>query len=818
MPAPGPNLLQDGGFEAWTGAGNLTYLTEYVEGATTVNQETIGHRSGSSCLRIDVDASNNGYGALWVGLKPAPDKPHRFSVWYRTQAGKTAWVIIGCYVGGVEKWLNPDGTWGTAGSGSAGIPLAAATSWIRFSISFKTPPAFDDKTLNIAVYRGAAASSSIWFDDAYLDELGPIGYDDLLESPAAERDFLLTVEPKERLRGWTKTGGYAYTYEKPWAPYYADGFCETYRELTGVRENGTALTSQESVALVDANAGSYFQDAVAEKIYVRLTDSGAADRTSIWLVAFFKLFFSSGLGTGGRGKIFDGTYYEPIFSAKSTPAILSEQTDILAGGGLSTGDVTFELANHARFFDRIWTAWSWKNAAVELRHGGEDLPLSEYALIFAGTVKQEIWQPGSVKFDCVNYLELMKRNVPVNPTFGTNVKPEDSGKPLPLLFGEVEGIAPLCTNNATANALEFTIADKAYQQLAAILAVYDGGTLVSAGSYTADLPNCKFAFSDYTPAGQVTCWVQGARIADIPGESSSELMTNASDIVRFFLKRVLGLADTQINTASFADAKAALADLPLAKYVRYRRNLATYLTEIERSTLSVIFQDNDGKIGLAAFNPLFTADTTIRNEEISRFVQKSPADKLYAGVKVYYNATPYERAESGGLEGEDDSYDVSEETNTSSRYLDGETTAYRRIATWLRGQSAADTVRDRVLFLTNRPILEIEMDVAGGRLFTARPGHVLELSKDIAPTTSGALEAQAFRILSISKNIAENRTSVVLDNFAGTAYVVGSWTADAAPAWASATEAERREQGFWTDEDGLVVPGDWSTADKTTWW
>ena len=160
MPAPGPNLLQDGGFEAWTGAGNLTYLTEYVEGTTTVNQETSGHRSGSSCLRIDVDASNNGYGALWVGLKPAPGMPHRFSVWYRTQAGKTAWIIIGCYVGGVEKWLNPDGTWGTAGSGSTGITLAAATSWTRFSISFKTPQAFDDKTLNIAVYRGAAASSS----------------------------------------------------------------------------------------------------------------------------------------------------------------------------------------------------------------------------------------------------------------------------------------------------------------------------------------------------------------------------------------------------------------------------------------------------------------------------------------------------------------------------------------------------------------------------------------------------------------------------------------------------------------------------------
>jgi hypothetical protein len=649
-------------------------------------------------------------------------------------------------------------------------------------------------------------------------------YAALIAAPSAQRDFLLTIEPKERLRGWTKTGGYSYTYEISWAALFtmgygtADTFRTTWRALQSVRENGAAYTSRSSVADVDANAGSYYFDQANSKLYVRCLDSGSADRTSVWIVAFFKLYFSSGVGLGGRGKIFNAIYYEPIFDASSLPAITSEQTDFLAGGGLSFGGLEIKLANPLRFFDKTWTTWSWKNAAVELRHGGEDLPLSEYALIYAGTIKEESWLGSAVVFDTVNYLELLKRTVPVNPCFGSAVRDEDRGKPLPLLVGEVFGISPLCTNTAPANGTEWTIADPAFQTLKEVVAVYDGDSVISTGSYTVDLTNCKITFSSYTPTGAVTVWAKGAKISDIPVESSTDLLENPADVVRFFLKKVLGLTDSSLNTAAFTAARAALADLPVCKYLRFRRNLATYIAELERSTLSVLYQDNDGKIGLAAFDPFFSAADSLANEEVASFKQSSPADKLYAGVKVYYNPRPYERPESGGLEGEDDSYDVVEGTNTGARYLDGETTAYRRIPSWLRTQAAAVTLRDRVLFLTNRAPIELRIDSAGGRLFSRRPGDVLSISKAKAPGPSGKLESQMFQILSIEKRLAENRVSLKLDNLNGTAYLVGTWCADAAPAWSSASEQQKNEQGFWTDDDGLVVPGDWTTADKSAWW
>jgi len=33
---------------------------------------------------------------------------------------------------------------------------------------------------------------------------------------------------------------------------------------------------------------------------------------------------------------------------------------------------------------------------------------------------------------------------------------------------------------------------------------------------------------------------------------------------------------------------------------------------------------------------------------------------------------------------------------------------------------------------------------------------------------------------------------------------ISTWTADDAPNWATATEEQRAEQGFWTDDDGLI--------------
>ena len=98
---------------------------------------------------------------------------------------------------------------------------------------------------------------------------------------------------------------------------------------------------------------------------------------------------------------------------------------------MACGDLTLELLNSKRFFDYIWTTWSWRNAVVEILHGGECLPLAEYATIYTGYIKDPTWGADKVKFETVNWLELLSRQVPVNPCFGAGVADDARGKPAP---------------------------------------------------------------------------------------------------------------------------------------------------------------------------------------------------------------------------------------------------------------------------------------------------------------------------------------------------------------------------------------------------
>ena len=282
---------------------------------------------------------------------------------------------------------------------------------------------------------------------------------------------------------------------------------------------------------------------------------------------------------------------------------------------------------------------------------------------------------------------------------------------------------------------------------------------------------------------------------------------------------VLGLSSAQINTTAFAAAKAGLTEYVLGKYIRNRKNLSTYINEIERSVLGIVYQENDGRISFDAFSPFYTADATVETQEIAEFSQDSPADKLYTGVQVYYNPVPATEDQQGlDTTGDDDAFQVLEGTNARARHVDGEEASYKRLYTWLTDEASAESLKQRVLYLTNIPMVELTLTVNGRKLFTTKPSDILKINKAVAPGPTGSLVDQYFQIIGISKELSAARCQLVVDNFKGGAAQVGIWCADAAPAWASATAAEKGTQGFWCDDDGLVVPGDWTTANKSVWW
>jgi hypothetical protein len=47
---------------------------------------------------------------------------------------------------------------------------------------------------------------------------------------------------------------------------------------------------------------------------------------------------------------------------------------------------------------------------------------------------------------------------------------------------------------------------------------------------------------------------------------------------------------------------------------------------------------------------------------------------------------------------------------------------------------------------------------------------------------------------------------------------VGFWMGDTAPDWATATDQEKDNSGFWCDDDGLCLTSDAESLNKSLWW
>ncbi|MAH50292.1 hypothetical protein CMI37_31010 [Candidatus Pacearchaeota archaeon] len=642
----------------------------------------------------------------------------------------------------------------------------------------------------------------------------------LIATPDSQKDFLVIVTPKKQLFNWAKTGGRTNVYEVSWANIFeaSSGFGNTYRLTSSVEHNGTALDTLGSTAAVDASAGSYWHDTSNDLLYIHTTNSSNPNSVANYIVVFFNLFISSGMGKAGQGKIFSDIYYEPLLSADNIPSFIYEQTDLLAGGGMKTGTARFELKNPYGFWDIMIDDFSWKNADWKLYFGGESLPFTEYALVYMGSIRQEEWNENKVYYDTVNYIDLLKRIAPITALSGADVAPGDRGKPIPFAFGVQTAIKPLLSDNSTADAYEYTIADANYQTLKSIDAVYDGGSAVGSGDLSLDLANCKFTFVTYTPTGEVTCDVKGAKISDITDETSTDLMASGSDVIKFFLRTVLGLPAAKLDSASFASAKADNT-FALNKYMRYRRNISSYIAEIEKSVMGNLYVNNNGKFQLDIYTPTNVEDDNLIDEEMDGFVVKAPIDKIFEGIKVHYNPTPYERDETSPLSsGEEDTYKEVEGTNNRAKYVDKQDAAYKNIYTWITSETDANVLKGRLLTLTNAPIKQIEITVKGIKLFQRKPGDVLKISRATAPTSTGTMLDEGYQIIRISKDFSFSRARILVDNFAGLGLFIGMWTLDAAPAWATASDTEKAQSGFWCDDNGFCLTADTSSLNKSLWW
>ena len=153
--------LLDGGFEEWANATTPDRWSKTETGTSTINREIVSVHGGGYCIRIDVDSSNN-YVRASQTHRLLPSGKTRLTVWYKTDTGKTAGLIVLSV--GQAVWLQSDGSW--AAGGEIILPSTNGV-WTKYTLDFTAHP---DHT-NYIVYAGCGAygsnatSSSIYFDD-----------------------------------------------------------------------------------------------------------------------------------------------------------------------------------------------------------------------------------------------------------------------------------------------------------------------------------------------------------------------------------------------------------------------------------------------------------------------------------------------------------------------------------------------------------------------------------------------------------------------------------------------------------------------------
>lgn len=651
---------------------------------------------------------------------------------------------------------------------------------------------------------GTSFFPSSFFARTYFP--GSTAFTTWLARESGSRIVLCELQPAEALSGWAAVGGTANTYSIAWSSIIQSDVVAggVYRRLDFVRQNGTTLTERSSVAAVDANAGSYYFDEGAGLLYVHTTSGSDPD-----LFAFVGAFFSLFLATEPVDFV-GGQLYEPRLTG-ALPEVRAEVDDPLFGVAIyPSGDV--EVSNADRFFDRLVRRYIWKNKTATFRLGGRELAFAEYQTV--AVMKIEDLAPGDAvcRFQLRALASLLDKILPLNTIGSTefaNVADGVEGTYKPLLLGSVEEIAAPLVDD-TVGAEVYLVSDPVFGGMASVSAV-------RAKNRTTGAVSSLSLTSDYTvnlAAGTVTIVDAGfaasayeIRIdASGPPNGSGGALSRFGELSRALLL-ALGESADNLDAGSFtrADLDNTCA---LGLWIVDPKPAAEHIRTLERSVLGSLTLTIDGKWSARIWNPDFVpADLeAFADEDFVRFEPDDKIENVCSIVRVKYGHRPASGA-----------WSVASHSSAAVQYA-YETTDAVTLETALRSTGDAESLAQRYGLIAASPAVEVEIEERGLRGMALNLFDKVLVTRRRAPALAGVWTGQLLEVLAITKTLAPPRVTMRLGDLRGFAVAAGHWAPDTTPAYGSASEDDRAAYGFWTDDNGYIVPGDATTRDRSQWW
>ena len=447
----------------------------------------------------------------------------------------------------------------------------------------------------------------------------------------------------------------------------------------------------------------------------------------------------------------------------------------------------------------------WGNKAVTIKVGN-GLAAANYDTLYSGVVRF----PGGVSYWDDNVLRFSVDDVrskdavvlPANrfdPATYANMETKSQYKPIPIIYGDWRTSAgggetvPCYEIDSTASNGKFKISSHALKE---IEAVYIDGTAITSDC-TMDAANGEFTITGsttYNPDTQtITACVQGATDN---GATSGTLLQSLPDILDDLLQTHMSVASGDIDSAAFT---AWGTELDADDYGRRWIGEEISTDDLVRDLLVEGFADLT--VASSKYKPVYRivnlsgvdefdgSDIHERADGTKHFsVQRDPERIFTNEVVGDYRFAPSSSAFK---------ITYTKQDNGSITAL-GTTKRRRLQLRWLYVAAGAQRRIDResYLFSTEPELASMMMSPE---------------AMDLAPTdqfklTYSKYTDTPFQVRQIDVDFLRNRAA--LSCWQMSRLMPGTWTADAAPVWGSATTQQRVDQGFWCDASGRADSSD----------
>ena len=664
------------------------------------------------------------------------------------------------------------------------------------------------------------AISNVWTADSYIDNwyvkkvLTPSATGVTLTQISVESGFdyksaTFDLYVSETINGLSYDA--TSTYEKAYLNEtitLADSKTETIRKvIAAMEEDGSAYTSRASVALVDANASSFYHDTTNGILYAHASDGGTPD--DFTMIGYFWLYFAT------QAINLNSMFYEPYIAERGIPKISQSTPDIHWGiSKIGSGAIVFN--NGRGYFDQIARNFIWHNKQAKILLGGDSLAYSEYATLFTGRIVDTNFSKREFSVDLRSNSFDLLRTLPINDFWAStyaNLDPSAEGRPIPYYYGSYSAAqAPLvtCINTAYAgNTYQFKICDTTAHEIKSITQVYvdygDGAgwqTIVHANE---DLAAATFTIntaSFVVGTSRVKVAFEGYHVASV-------LIEGAPEIAEDILTNLCGYAAADLNAASFTASKA-LSDVTLNVPIEAVTSALTIIETICKSDLAFFDEDGDGLLRYRTWEPSATGTIPvidymdILEDQVPSV--KDDTSRLFWKVKVGY----------GYLCNQGEHLYVEESTAASKyKYAKNEVLTHE---TYLRTSAQATTLAARINWVTRDPSPTLNVLLKAVQI-NKLLGDKIKVTLARAPYgTAGGFDERIFELIGKDFSCFPVKMTLTGRDIMDFGNNVGFWMADTAPAWAAATAQERDDSGFWCDANGYAVAGDETSKNKSLWW